>query len=213
MNIRDLYQKYHIMPQLETHMLRVAGVGKMVSENWRGKCDTKLATDLCLVHDMGNIVKFDLRDNIDRSKFGEIQNLEHWQKIQLEYWDKYGKDTHGATIGILKDAGLPQFESFIDEEEKLYFAEAREKELSNTRVETIILMYSDCRVTPSGVVSYRERVNDLKDRYGTRSENWYDWTYWFEEWIQKQVTIDLNSITEASVTPLFDELLGYNIEI
>ena len=211
MQIRDLYENYHIMPQLETHMLRVAGVGKIVAENWRHGCNTKLATDLCLVHDMGNIVKFNLQDDVDRQKFGEIENLPYWQMIQQKYWDKYGHDAHDATIGILRDAGFPQFESYIDEEESLYFAEAREEKLGQARAEAIILMYSDCRVTPGGVVSYRERVNDLKDRYGTRSETWYDWTFWFDEWMQNQVTIDLQSITDSTVEPLFDELLTYTI--
>ena len=210
MQIRDLYAKYHVMPQLQTHMLRVAGVGKIVAESWKNKCDTKFTTDLCLIHDMGNIVKFDLVNTND-GMFGKIENVESWQKIQAEYRDKYGKDAHDATIGILTDAGLSQFESYINEEETLYFAEASEEKLAEARVESIILMYSDCRVTPSGVVSYRERVNDLKDRYGTRSKTWYDWTFWFDEWIQKQVEIDLGSITEASVLPLFDELLSVQI--
>lgn len=211
MTIKQIYVKYQIMPQLVTHMLRVAGVGKIVGENWRSKCDQKLVTSLCLVHDMGNIVKFDLRGGIDRSKFGRIENLEYWQRTQREYWDKYGKDALAVTNGILKDAGLPQFESYINEEEALYFAEAREEQLASARVESIILMYADCRVTPSGVVGYRERVNDLKDRYGTRSETWYDWTFWFEKWIQKQVSINLEEITESSVEPLFDELLEWQI--
>ena len=211
MTIKQLYAKYHIMPQLETHMLRVAGVGKIIAENWQGECDTKLTTDLCLIHDMGNIVKFDLRDETDMSKFGRIENLKHWQEVQRGYWDKYGKDAHDATIGILREAGLPHFESYIDEEERLYFAEAREEQLAKARVESIILMYADCRVIPSGVVSYRERVNDLKDRYGTRSDTWYDWTFWFESWLQTKVGVDLQSITEASVTPLFDELLSRTI--
>ena len=210
MTTKDLYTKYHIMPQLETHMLRVAGVGKMIAESWKDKCDVKLTTNLCLVHDMGNIVKFDLV-NTNEGRFGKIDSIESWQKVQQKYWDKYGKDAHDATIGILIDAGLPQFESFINEEEALYFAEAKDSELNKASVAAIILMYADCRVIPSGVVSYRERVNDLKDRYGTRSKTWYDWTFWFEEWMQKQVKIDLNSITESSVKPLFDELLTHTI--
>jgi hypothetical protein len=160
---------------------------------------------------MGNIVKFDLRDGIDMSKFGRIDNLQHWQKVQQEYRDRYGRDAHDATNGILRDAGLPQFESYINEEKALYFAEAKESELGKASVAAIILMYADCRVIPSGVVSYRERVNDLKDRYGTRSETWYDWTYGFESWMQKQAKIDLQSITEANVTRLFDEWLTRQI--
>lgn len=200
------------MPQLETHMLRVAGVGKIIAENWKDNCDVKLVTDLCLVHDMGNLVKFDLRDGIDMTKFGRIENLKYWQGVQQEYRDKYGKDAHDATIGILKNARLPQFESYINEEEALYFAEAKDAELDKASVAAIILMYADCRVIPSGVVSYRERVNDLKDRYGTRSGTWYDWTFWFESWLQTKVGIDLQSITEDSVTPLFNQLLQYKLK-
>ncbi len=207
--IQDIYAQYQIMPQLQTHMLRVAGVGKLIAQNWKGSCDVKVVTKLCLLHDMGNIVKFDLRDGIDRSKFGVIENLKHWQEVQLGCWEKYGKDAHDATIGILHDAGLPQFESYINEEEELYFAEAKDSELDKASVAAIILMYADCRVIPSGVVSYRERVNDLKVRYGARSKTWYDWTFWFENWMQNNVTIDLQSITEDSVAPLFDELLHY----
>jgi hypothetical protein len=92
----------------------------------------------------------------------------------------------------------------IGEEEKLYFAEAKEEILTNTNVAAIILMYADCRVKPEGIVSYRQRIDDLKARYGgVGSPTWYDWTYWFDNWMQNQVKIDLNSITEEMVTPLW----------
>ncbi|EKD79763.1 MAG: hypothetical protein ACD_40C00320G0004 [uncultured bacterium] len=211
MLVRDLYQKYQIMPQLATHMLRVAGVGKMVAKHWKNGCDARSVTKLCLLHDLGNIVKFDLQDNIDRSKFGQIENLKYWQGVQRAVWEKYGKNAHEATIGMLVEARLTEFVPFIKEEERLYFAEAREEMLDKASTEAIILLYGDCRVTPSGVVSYRERVNDLQDRYGARNTTWYDWTFWFEEWMQKQVSIDLNSITEDGVKTLFDELLTYTI--
>ena len=202
------------MPQLATHMLRVGAIGKLIAENWNSKSDSEAVTRLCLLHDMGNIVKFDLSDGVEKGKFGEIKNLPHWRQIQKEYLDKYGKSAHDATTGILAEAKLEKFIPYISEEEKLYFAEARESELGQAAIPSIILMYSDCRVKPSGVVSYRERIDDLKARYGgVGTDTWYDWTYWFEEWMQRQVKIDLQSITEEMVTPLFDELLGYNIEI
>jgi len=210
MKIKQIYEKYHVMPQLATHMLRVGAVGKIVVENWKDGCDVKFVTDLCLLHDVGNIVKFDLT-NRNEEKFGKIDNVEYWQKIQADYWGKYGHDAHDATVGILAEAGLTQFIPLIGEEENLYFAEAKEEGLKQAKVAAIILMYADCRVTPEGVVSYRERVDDLKARYGARTATWYDWTFWFEEWIQEQVKVDLNSITETGVTPLFDELLESNL--
>ncbi len=207
----DLYNKYQIMPQLATHMMRVAGIGKIVAENWKSKCDIQFTTQLCLVHDLGNIVKFDLSDDVDRSKFGIIENLPYWQQVQKEIWEKYGKEAHDATVGLLKEAGLEKFVSPVVEEEKLYFAEAKEEGLAQATVPTIILMYADCRVTPQGVTSYRERVDDLRDRYGARTKTWYDWTFWFDNWMQQQVNYDLQAISEATVEPLFDELLSYHL--
>lgn len=213
MTINDIYATYQIMPQLKTHMLRVAGVGKIIAENWVDTCDSKLVTDLCLLHDMGNVVKFDLSEEAVKTKmFGVSTDLEYWREVQREYRQKYGKDAHTATKGILSEAKLDRFNKYIDEEHVLYFAEAKEKELDQASVAAIVLMYADCRVTPSGVVSYRERIDDLKARYGgVDSATWYDWTYWFEQWMQGKVEIDLQSIKEESVTPLFDELLTHTI--
>lgn len=212
MTIKELYEKYHIMPQLVTHMLRVGAVGKIIAENWVGECDIKFTTDLCLIHDMGNIVKFDLGENENSKLFGPIENIEKWREIQKSYWDKYGHDAHDATVGILNDAGLGRFVNCLVEEEKLYFAEASESELDTTNVATIIMLYSDCKVTPGGVVSYRERIDDLSKRYGGgRTKTWYDWTYRFEKWMQSKTKIDLESIDEKMVQPLFDELLGFQI--
>ena len=212
MTIRELYEKYHVMPQLVTHMLRVGAVGKIIAENWVSECDVKFTTDLCLIHDMGNIVKFDLSENENNKLFGPIDNIEKWREIQKSYWDKYGHNAHDATVGILNDAGLGRFVDCLVEEEKLYFAEASESELDTTNVATIIMLYSDCKVTPGGVVSYRERIDDLSKRYGGgRTKTWYDWTYRFEKWMQSKTKIDLQSINETMVEPLFDELLGYDI--
>jgi len=211
MTIKQLYEKYDIMPQLATHMLRVGAVGKMVAENWIDGCDVKFVTDLCLIHDIGNIVKFDLI-NRNEEKFGKIDNALYWQQIQQNYWDKYGHDAHDATVEILQDAELHKFTNLITEEEKLYFAEAKDESLKQASVAAIILMYADCRVKPEGIVSYRARIDDLKARYGgVGTPTWYDWTYWFDNWMQSKVKIDLNSITEESATPLFDELLSTQI--
>lgn len=213
MKIAQLYEKYQIMPQLITHQLRVGAIGKMVAKNWKSKVDVELTTQLCLLHDMGNIVKFDLA-HTKEEVYGMIKDIEYWQQVQKEVWEKYGNNAHEATIGILRAAKLDKFVSYINEEEKLYFAEAGENELKQANIESIILMYADCRVKPQGVVSYRERIDDLKTRYGGgKTKTWYKWTYWFDEWMQQQVQINLEEITEEAVNPQFEELLGYNIEI
>ena len=68
MTILEIYEKYKIMPQLRTHMLRVAAVGKIVCDAVNEKVkqnrgefvNTKNVVTACLLHDMGNIIKFDL---------------------------------------------------------------------------------------------------------------------------------------------------------
>lgn len=208
MKVAELYQKYQIMPQLETHMLRVSAIGKRVAQNWKSECDTDIVTKTCLLHDMGNIVKFDLSNNADRSKFGPVANLKYWQSVKQDYIEKYGTNAHDATTHILHDAGLEEYIKYINEEEQLYFAEAGEKELLKASLPAVILLYADCRVVPSGIVSYRERINDLVERYGgVRSSSWLAWTFWFDKWMQEQVKIDLNTLTEESLRPIFDDLL------
>lgn len=210
MKTNDLYALYDIMPQLITHQLRVAYVGKIVAENWQHTCDPEFITQLCLVHDLGNIVKFDLTDGVDRTLFGEIDNLAHWQEIQKKYWSLYGKNAHDATIGILHDSGLTRFIHPIEEEEKLYFSEPDAQTLLSTDPSVVILMYADCRVTPAGITSYRTRIDDLRARYGGGiSPTWHDWTYFFDDWMQKQVTTNLGAVTEESARPIFDQLLTY----
>lgn len=212
MKIRDLYLKFEIMPQLETHMLRVGAIGKIVAENWSIPCDTDFMTDLCLVHDLGNIVKFDLSEKFNQNKFGAIENIDKWRAVQKTYIQKYSENAQTATVNILREAKLEQFIDPLIKEEELYFAEATAEELERANLASVILMYADCRVTPSGVCSYRERINDLKARYGgVKTETWYQWTYSFENWVQKNVGIDLNSITEETVKPLFDGLLTRTI--
>jgi hypothetical protein len=212
MKIRDLYQEFEIMPQLETHMLRVAGVGQMVAKNWAVPCDTEFITNLCLVHDLGNIVKFDLSEKFNQNKFGMIENIGKWREVQKKYIQKYGENAQTATINILTEAKLEQYVEPLIKEEELYFAEAVPTELDQANLASVILMYADCRVTPGGVCSYRERIDDLRERYGgVKTETWYDWTYSFEKWMQENTKIDLNSITEEAVKPLFDELLTRTI--
>lgn len=212
MNIKQLYEKYDVMPQLVEHQLRVGVVGQIVAENWRDGCDVGLATKLGLLHDMGNIVKLDLSDEAQRvSVFGKVDNLSHWQKVQKKYWEQYGKDAHVATKEILSDAGLGEMNSYMDEEGELYVGEASREKLETANVESIILMYADFRVKPEGVVSYQDRVDDLYTRYRSKSPTWYEWAIGFEKWMQEQVAVDLTTIDEALTRVRWDELLQIRI--
>jgi len=100
----------------------------------------------------------------------------------------------------------------IDEEARLYFSEATGEELAQAEPAAVIMMYADFRVKPEGIVSYRERVDDLQERYGGgKSPTWYTWTQEFEKWIRSMVAVDPETISEKQVRERWDELLETEI--
>ena len=58
MNIIDIYNKYHLPKNLQMHMLRVAACSNLIIDNWKGiEIDKDAIIRVCLLHDMGNMVK------------------------------------------------------------------------------------------------------------------------------------------------------------
>jgi len=81
MNIIQVYAKYQIMPELARHQLRVAGVAQTIVQACQERLDEDSIVTACLLHDMGNILKFDL------TRFPEFlqpEGLDYWQQVQLD---------------------------------------------------------------------------------------------------------------------------------
>lgn len=211
MTIKDIYAKYQIMPQLATHMLRVAGVGKLILDGWKDTIDRDLVMKTLLLHDMGNITKFDLSDEWQKKMSGmeSIRNLLHWRSVQQASWKKYGRDTHGTTNTIVAELGQQDVLAVLEQEHSGYTS-GDERQILRQSDAAQMLAYCDVRVTPAGVVSMRERIDDLQARYG-RELSWYDFLCDLEENIRAKTTTSLDQINEASVEPFFDELLTYTI--
>lgn len=211
MLIKDVYQKYDIMPQLATHMLRVAGVGKLIMDGWKTPIGRDLVMRTLLLHDMGNITKFNLSDEWQKKMQCTDPNLDlpFWRTVQQEFWSRYGKDTHGATNAIVSELGQQDVLVILEQEHKGY-AIGDESQILRQTDPAQILAYCDVRVTPIGVVPMKVRITDLQQRYG-REIGWYDFLYKLEEQVREQTTVNLDEIYEKDVDPLFSELLGYNI--
>lgn len=199
MKIGDLYDKYQIMPGLTEHQLRVGGIAKLVTEGWKSKEEARKSVLACLVHDMGNIVKFD-------DKIGE-----KWIKVREEIRQKYGADAHSATCAILNEAGLSEYAKYMEEEAEMYGKSGLTLlDFQTCSRPALMIMYADLRVVPSGVVSLEERIQDLENRYGKpRFER--QWDKVFAKYVQSLTNLRIDDINEEDVTPLFPELLGYNI--
>jgi hypothetical protein len=168
MNILEIYKKYQIMPQLAEHQLKVAGVADLICAqitltpalSQREREDIVLA---CLLHDMGNILKFDLSKT--KSLLNQDIDTEFWQKVKEGYKQKYGVDEHQASLIIVKEVGAsPRVIELID---CIGFDNGK----TNAETEDFskkICAYSDMRVGPRGIISLEERLADLRVRYDNK---------------------------------------------
>ena len=153
MNITEIYNKYHLPDNLQMHMLRVAACSSFIIDHWQGKdIDKEAIIRVCLLHDMGNIVKIP-KDYSDDKNFIEIRQ---------KYLDKYGTNDHEINLKIGKIEGLSDKELRILDSKR---SRKNEETLKSNSYEVKICAYCDQRVAPDGVVDLRTRLEDAKKRY------------------------------------------------
>ena len=153
MNIIEIYKKYHLPENLQMHMLRVAACSNLIIDNWNGpKIDKEAIIRVSLLHDMGNIVKIPK----------DFSKDEGFIKTRKKYFDKYGTNDHEINLEIGKQEGLNEKEIEILDGKR---SRKNEETLKSNPYERKICAYCDQRVSPSGVVSIKERLEDAKTRY------------------------------------------------
>ena len=147
------------MKNLQLHQLRVAAVARQICDTLTVKVDTEYVVKACLLHDMGNIIKFNLEYFPD---FNKPEGIDYWKQVQREYIEKYGSDEHHATIEIVKELGYSDsITVLINAIDHDYIA----KHKDNMSIEEKLGVYADNRVTPHGIVSLRERSEEARVRY------------------------------------------------
>jgi hypothetical protein len=156
--ISKIYTKYIIPPQLQEHQFRVAAVAKIICDNIPQFSSTDVVVTTCLIHDMGNIIKFDL------DKFPEFlqpQGRDYWQHVKDNFISNYGSDEHKATLTIARELGVSDH---IQEILNCFgFAHAVENS-QKSDLDTKICVYSDFRVTPHKISSLEERLTEGYER-------------------------------------------------
>ncbi len=214
MTIQQAYDKYKIMPTLQLHQLRVAAVGLILCDSIPGFKDTKDVLTTCLLHDMGNIIKFDLNYF---PEFLKPEGLQYWQKVKDEFIQKYGSDEHYATQRIINE--LVDSEKIKEYVDKVGFSKLQET-CKDTSLVKKICAYSDMRVSPHGVVSIEERVSDGRKRYEGRKDKTIgsdkyeilaDALKEVEKQIFETVTIKPEDITNDLVNEKIEELRSFII--
>ena len=157
--IKDIYKEYKIMPNLAMHQMRVAAVAMQICESLDIEIDTESVAKACLLHDMGNIIKSNLKYF---PEWNEPEGIEYWEGVKEEFIEKYGKDEHVATLLILKELNAsPYMYNLISSVDDSYLEDI----LSSLDVSRKIYFYADNRVTPHGVASLEERNDEVKERY------------------------------------------------
>ena len=209
MNIIEIYKKYHLPENLQMHMLRVAACSNLIIDNWDGPdIDSKTIVRVCLLHDMGNIVKIPE----DFSKDGEFL------KIRKKYFDKYGTNDHEINLEIGKQEGLTEKELIILDGKR---SRKNEETLKSNSYERKICAYCDQRVAPDGVESIKERLEDAKVRYKNKpSSVWsneekanhlIECSLGIEKQIMKYCKLKPEDINDVNIKEYIENLKIYNI--
>ncbi|MFA6355280.1 MAG: HD domain-containing protein [Candidatus Paceibacterota bacterium] len=212
-NIIEIYKEYKIMPILVMHQVRVAAVAIQISKSLN---DKKINEDsilkACLLHDMGNIIKFDLDHFSDWNK---PEGTEYWQKIKNEYIEKYGKNEHKATLLIGKEIGISsRILELIDSID----SSVAKNIVEGDDFEKKICMYADNRVSPHGIVSAEEHSLDAKERYKNHPNVFNEESrvsfmknlFIIEKQIFSNSNIKPEEINDESIKNYLEELKNYN---
>ncbi len=228
---REIYARYRIMPGLQVHQLRVAAVGKLICDSFSsgggsasdGKkpINTRDVVLACLFHDMGNIIKADLAQF---PQFLEPQGREYWEGVKEEYIQKYGTDTHTATVAIAHEIGpSANVLAYIDGFGFSRLGATR----ASTSYEQKIAEYSDLRVSPYGICAMEKRLAEAHTRYlrvhdevaldgvphaRERFEELFQAAQKIERQIFSHTTIVPGDITDAAVAPIIEELWKYAVD-
>ena len=209
MNIIEIYKKYHLPENLQMHMLRVAACSNVIIDNWNGpEIDVKAIIRVCLLHDMGNIVKIP----------EDFSKDEEFLKIRKKYFDKYGTNDHEINLEIGKQEGLTEQELTILDGKR---SRKNEETLKSNSYERKICAYCDQRVAPDGVVSIKERLEDAKVRYKNKplsvwsneekANHLIECSLGIEKQIMQYCKLKPEDINDFSIKEYIEKLKTYNI--
>ena len=205
MNTKQIYEEYMIPQNLQEHMLRVASLAKIILDHWIGSTvDKQAIIQACLFHDIAKPMSFDLAK---QAQFGtsatEIANLD---KLQRRLRSRYGDNEHHATVEVCKEIGCsPTAVTIVNNLEWSYIPSLSSK----NDLESLIPIYGDMRIGPKGILTLKQRLDDLKARTG-ESEHEQNGMQ-LEYLMSKNISIDLNGINDEQINQNFPELENLSI--
>jgi hypothetical protein len=212
--IVDIYNEYSLPEQLQDHMLYVAAFAKLIINNWNGpEINEELVIKCLLLHDIGNVVKSDYRKYLPLEK----PDLNYWNSVKEGFIVKYGTDDHLVTYNILTELRLNEEIKWITLN-KIFVQ--NEVTSSSKNYNLKVCAYTDQRVSPSGIVSLKERFDELKERnkdnpYASinhpRVDKFIESAFEIERQILKYCTIKEDTLAE-DIKEITKKLKNYEIE-
>lgn len=168
--INSIYDRFEVPPNLRMHMIRAAALAEFVCDNWKGpKISKEDIIAVSLIHDLGNIVKFDMETPIGLKLLGDqIKDLDKLRKIRDKVKTKYGIDDHDATQNMAKELGINDRLMFILKNGGHAFKDPKLLESNDWDIK--IHAYTDFRVGPFGIMPIKDRFEEFRRRQKTRAE-------------------------------------------
>ena len=207
--IQDIYDQYDIMPNLREHMFRVAAVADIIIDHIAQPVNREEIITALLLHDMGNIIKFDLSYF---PEFLEPQGLEYWQNVQQQFKDKYGDNEHEGHVAIAKELGVSdRIANLVRGVGFSYMCDSAQ----GLDWERKICSYVDQRVSPHGTAPLMDRLKEGGIRYGVTPDN----ERWdlvacaqeLEQQIFEQCDIDPEDINDEAIRGYQEKYLDYQL--
>jgi len=163
--IQEIHAKYPVPKNLKRHMTLVAGVSEQIANSFQIPIDAKTLVAAALIHDLGNIIKMKLFDSelINLLDKEDQKNLKQFQEKQKEFIKLYGDNAEEANLLIAKEIEAPH--NLIELISPGTITLHNGKAIISADIMRQILLYSDLRVAPQGVVSLNERLNEYAKRY------------------------------------------------
>jgi len=212
-NITEIYNDYKIMPNLALHQMRVAAVAMQICDSLNMEVDKDDVISVCLFHDMGNIIKFDLSyfPNLNTEK-----GIEYWEEVKKYYINKYGENEHIASSTIAKELGLSDYVCVLID--KMISSSIKDIYEGDDLIRKICI-YSDNRVAPYGVVSTEEHSLDAKERYKNHTHafceesrrSFMKYLYLIEKQIFSNSKIKPEDISNESIKDYLEKLKEFFI--
>lgn len=218
--IKHIYQDYQIPPNWQEHMVFTASLGKIICQNWvKEKFNQDLVVTALLLHDIGNIVKFNLEPGAPNLLMDQ-DKINYWRQVQKKFRKKYGLRADQANLAIIEELRpYPKIKKIMEEHYFEFIPKINEREKD---WESKIVFYCDLRFDPAGITSIKDRIKDLQNRYKDRDDTWRDQKKFrsrvnnclqLEKQLNQLTTIDLEKISQDEIDQLAEKLYNKKIKL